>query len=198
MIQHYFNISLIFSEFYCILKENHKKNKFKRFIFLICIVSYSNFCFLSCLQLQRLYPLCVQIDFSLITTDLFQSLLQAQVRDDILQEKMGTIFKMRQQRNTLEKLQQGDHLILQEKCHNIQNHDKPTHTEPRGNRSHPMDLFQDLVFEGGYGPEVYVAWTASIDSWFWHHRIPAPERLPLVINQLRGEAATWWEEEEEE
>lgn len=59
-------------------------------------------------------------------------------------------------------------------------------------------MLRPKVFQGGYGPEAYLSWTAHMDSCIWHHRMPEHERLPLVIKQLRGEAASWWNLEEEE
>lgn len=42
------------------------------------------------------------------------------------------------------------------------------------------------IFKGGYGPETYLAWTAHIDTCFFHYHTPEHERLPQVLIKLCG------------
>ncbi|WZZ66472.1 hypothetical protein YC2023_077842 [Brassica napus] len=57
------------------------------------------------------------------------------------------------------------------------------------------------VFAGGYGlgygPEAFMAWADSLDSFIAQNQVSSLESLSFAINLLRGEAKAWWNVEEE-
>ncbi|KAF3609658.1 hypothetical protein DY000_02046818 [Brassica cretica] len=57
------------------------------------------------------------------------------------------------------------------------------------------------VFTGGYGlgygPEAFMAWADSLDSFIAQNQVSSLESLSLAVSLLRGESRAWWWVEEE-
>ncbi|XP_056857634.1 uncharacterized protein LOC130506954 [Raphanus sativus] len=57
------------------------------------------------------------------------------------------------------------------------------------------------VFAGGYGPgygpEAFMAWASSLESFIMQNQVSSLESLSLAVSLLRGEAKAWWRVEKE-